>query len=72
MKKAKKQQAKYANRHRKLAKESSVGEMILLSTKNLPKQPGKIDPEWCGPFKVIEVRPKQTYCLELPEDLAIY
>ena len=72
MKKAKKEQAKYANRHRKPAKEYSVGEMVLLSTRNMPKQPGKIDPEWCGPFKVIEVRPKQTYRLELPEHLAIY
>ena len=72
MKKVKKQQTKYANKHYKLDKVYSIGEIVLLLTKNMPKQPSKIDSKWCEPFKVIKVRPKQTYHFELLKDFVIY
>ena len=52
----------------------SVGDLALLSTRNLRMKggPAKLQCRFVGPFKIIEVIGQQAYRLALPEDWKIH
>ena len=69
---AKISQAIQSNKRRRLAPEFSVGDQVLLSTKNLPLASSyqNIAPEWLGPLTITAAYPQTDYyTLHLPEDL---
>lgn len=75
IKKSQEQQKKQADKHRRdqSLKPFGVGDLVLLSTVNLPKQGGrtqKFDPRRIGPFKITKVLSSLNYELELPSSLS--
>ena len=69
---AKISQAIQSNKRRRPAPEFSVGDQVLLSTKNLPLATSyrKIAPEWLVPLTITATYPKTgNYTLCLPDDL---
>ena len=64
--------AAYANRFRK-AHEFKIGDQVWLSTKNLKLEEGsgsrKLNPKFCGPFKIVEKVTDVTFRLELSEPM---
>ena len=65
-------QAIQFNKRRRLAPEFSVGDQVLLSSKNLPLATSyrKIAPEWLGPLTITTTYPQtDNYTLCLPDDL---
>ena len=61
-----------SNKRRRPAPEFSVGDQVLLSTKNLPLATSycKIAPEWLGPLTITAAYPQMdNYTLGLPDDL---
>jgi hypothetical protein len=72
---AKINQAHYANRTRGEEPTFSVGDKVLLSTRNRrkelkagdPSRATKFLPRWIGPFEVVRAHPaKSTYTLDMP------
>jgi hypothetical protein len=71
---AQQRQKAYADTHRREMK-LSVGDQVLLSTKNIKvKTAGthKLLPKWLGPFKVTKCVNDVAYKLELPASLKIH
>jgi RNase H-like domain found in reverse transcriptase/Reverse transcriptase (RNA-dependent DNA polymerase)/Integrase zinc binding domain/Chromo (CHRromatin Organisation MOdifier) domain/Retroviral aspartyl protease len=73
--KSQEQQKTQADKHRRdhTVKPLQVGDLVLLSTNNLPKQGGraqKLDPRRIGPIKILKVINPLTYELELPSTLS--
>ena len=69
---AKTSQAIQSNKRRRPAPEFSVGDQVLLSTKNLPLATSyrKIASEWLGPLTITAAYPQtDNYTLRLPDDL---
>ena len=69
---AKISEAIHSNKRRRPASEFSVGDQVLLSTKNLPLATYycKIAPEWLGPPTITATYPQtDNYTLRLPGDL---
>jgi hypothetical protein len=66
--KAQKKQAKYADRHRRLADDFRIGDRVMLSTEDLTKW-GKLMSKYIGPFNVTSVAPDKTVELELPPSM---
>ena len=64
--------AKYADRSR-IPHNFKIGDMVLLSIKNLSLEDGsgmrKLNPKFCGPFKVLEKITEVTVRLELSEPM---
>ena len=64
--------AKYANKSR-MQQKFNIGDKVWLSTKNLSLEDGsgsrKLNPKFCGPFKIIEKITEVTYRLELSEPM---
>jgi hypothetical protein len=68
MVKQREQQKKYADRHRRDEK-YKVGDLVMLSTENLPIGRGKLTDRYIGPLKVLEVRDNGVNVkLELPHE----
>ena len=72
---AQERQRKYRNMHRRQV-DFQPGEMVYLSTKNLPLKQGaeveKLLPRFIGPFKIMEKIGKNAYKLDLPETVRLY
>ena len=68
----KKQQMYYNRQHRDI--EYRVGDLVLLSTKNLKFKnvPVKLQKRFVGPFEVVEKIGAQAYKLQLPNDWTIH
>lgn len=64
--KAQLQQAKYANKHRRLAYDYQIGDRVMLSTENMRQFGGKLVSKYVGPFKVLDASEDKTVTLELP------
>ena len=64
--------AKYANKSR-MQQKFNIGDKVWLSTKNLSLEDGsgsrKLNPKFCGPFKILEKITEVTYRLELSEPM---
>ena len=64
--------AAYSNRFRK-AHEFKVGDQVWLSTRNLTFEDGsgsrKLNPKFCGPFKIVEKITDVTFRLDLSEPM---
>ena len=70
-------QSYYANRQRDLTRSFEVGDMVLLSTKDLrvhfhAKDHHKLQPLYIGPFRISEKLSAVSYRLELPPTLEIH
>src|SRR5438552_6424324 len=61
-------QVKYYNKSH-MAKTYNVGDMVLLSTKNikLARPSKKLDHRFAGPFRVLDLVRKQVYRLDIPK-----
>ena len=68
-----KKQQKYYNMHHR-AVEHRVGDLVLLSSKNLSFKniPAKLQKKFVGPFEVVEKIGSQAYRLKLPDSWTIH
>ena len=66
-------QQKYYNMHHR-AVEHRVGDLVLLSSKNLSFKniPAKLQKKFVGPFEVVEKIGSQAYRLKLPDSWTIH
>src|SRR5205085_819904 len=66
--KAKLSQLHQVNKNRRPAPRHNVGDLVLLSTKNLPFSKSKLEFRWIGPVKITQVSEwTQAYTLDLTE-----
>uniref|UniRef100_A0A1Y1NDZ2 RNA-directed DNA polymerase n=1 Tax=Photinus pyralis TaxID=7054 RepID=A0A1Y1NDZ2_PHOPY len=65
-------QEKFANAHRSPAPAYRVGDMVLLSTRNInsARPIPKLDHKFIGPFRIERVLGSHTYQLKLPHELS--
>ena len=56
---------KFADRKRREASDLKVGQLVWLSTKNLPLcgGPRKLSAIWAGPFRIVAVVGYAAFCL---------
>jgi RNase H-like domain found in reverse transcriptase/Reverse transcriptase (RNA-dependent DNA polymerase)/Integrase zinc binding domain/Chromo (CHRromatin Organisation MOdifier) domain/Retroviral aspartyl protease len=71
---AQQRQAYYANQKRRELT-YNVGDEVMLSTSNFQAEPGKtkkLQPKWCGPFRISTKISDTAYELKLPSTMEIY
>jgi len=77
LEKAQKEMKKFANRKRREEEEYRVGDLVLLSTKNLKwqikeRRSEKLTEHFVGPYKIKGIVSSNAIELELPKSIKIY